>query len=134
MPLVDLVVDKGGRRWRNRGLRSLPSAHCWEPVARAASGALSVSAFTEEKVKGSETDSIWGPLVEDVDVSEAFAGKLGISAPTQSVCYFSRVFENGERTTMLFLLSANLEIVLLSHSQKDVPRKTLLRPASRVCR
>lgn len=75
MPMVDLVVAKGGRSWRNRGLNSVPIAHTWEPVARAAAGSLSLSAFVEEKVEGSEIDSIWGSLAEKVPVVDAFSGE-----------------------------------------------------------
>lgn len=82
MPMVDLVVDKGGRRWRNRGLNSVPSAHCWEPVFRAATGALTVAAYAEESVRGSETDSMWEPLAEDLSVSETFTGELRVHKRT----------------------------------------------------
>lgn len=74
MPMVDLVVNKGGRKWRNRGLKSVPSAHCWEPVIRAASGALSIAAYTDQRVEDSKTDSMWESLVENLSVSEAFIG------------------------------------------------------------
>ena len=75
MPMVDLVVDKGGRSWRNRGLNSVPIAHTWEPVARAAAGGLFLSAYAEERVEGIETDSIWGSLAEKLPVVDAFAGE-----------------------------------------------------------
>lgn len=74
MPMVDLVVEKGGRTWRNRGLNSVPIAHTWEPVARAAAGGLFLSAYAEERVEGSETDSIWGSLAEKLPVVDACSG------------------------------------------------------------
>lgn len=76
MPVVDLVVIKGGQKWRNRGLNTVPSAHCWETVGRVAAGLVSVSAYVEEKVEGSETDTIWGTLAEKVSIAEAFTGRL----------------------------------------------------------
>lgn len=78
MPTVDAVVDKGGKKWRNRGLKTVPSANCWEPVARAASGSLLLSAYVEEKVEGSNTDSIWGPLAENVAVTDAFSDLVAV--------------------------------------------------------
>lgn len=80
MPVVDIVVDKGGMKWRNRGLNTVPSAHCWEPVSRVASGALRISCYAEEKVQGSSTDSIWGTLAENVAVASAFADLVGAIA------------------------------------------------------
>lgn len=74
MPMVDLVVSKGDRKWRNRGLNSVPMAHTWEPVGRAAGGGLFLSAYAEEKVEGSETDFMWGTLAERVPVTDAFTG------------------------------------------------------------
>lgn len=74
MPMVDLVVAKGARKWRNRGLNSVPVAHTWEPVGRAAGGSLFLSAYAEEKVEGSETDFMWGTLAERVPVTDAFTG------------------------------------------------------------
>lgn len=76
MPVVDLVVTKGGQKWRNRGLNTVPSAHCWETVERVAAGSLSVSAYAEERVEGSETDTIWGTLAEKVSIAEAFTGNF----------------------------------------------------------
>lgn len=74
MPMADLVVLKGGRKWRNRGLNTVPTAHCWEAVERAAAGVLYISAYFEEKVKDSKTDSMWGVLAERVPVTEALTG------------------------------------------------------------
>lgn len=75
MPMVDIVVSKGGKKWRNRGLNSVPFAHCWESVGRAATGAMVVSAYMEEKIEGSETDSMWGPLAENIPVTATLTGK-----------------------------------------------------------
>lgn len=72
--MVDLVVVKAGQSWRNRGLKSVPAPHCWEPVNRAVVGALSLSAYAEEPVEGSNTDSMWGTLAENLAVTEAFTG------------------------------------------------------------
>lgn len=75
MPMVDLFVLKDGQKWRNRGLNSVPTAHCWESVGRAAAGVLTVSAYAEEEVEGSMTDSMWGALAEKIPISEAFTGE-----------------------------------------------------------
>lgn len=83
MPMVDLVVAKAGQKWRNRGLNSVPASHCWESVSRVAAGSLLLSAFVEEKVEGSPTDSMWGTLAEKVSVTEAFTGIRGVSAQQQ---------------------------------------------------
>ena len=80
MPMVDLVVAKAGDRWRNRGLNSVPISYCWEPVGRAAGGVLSLSAYVEERVEGSDVDSMWGTLADKLSVKEAFTGKLAFSA------------------------------------------------------
>ncbi|CAN0187729.1 unnamed protein product, partial [Hapterophycus canaliculatus] len=80
MPMVDLVVSKGGRKWRNRGLNSVPVAHTWEPVGRAAAGGLFLSAYAEEKVEGSETDFMWGTLAERVPVTDAFTDIVSVLA------------------------------------------------------
>lgn len=56
-------------------MNSVPIAHTWEPVARAAAGGLFLSAYAEERVEGSETDSIWGSLAEKVPVTDAFSGE-----------------------------------------------------------
>eukprot|EP00752_Nemacystus_decipiens_P007320 g6549.t3 len=80
MPMVDLVVEKEGRSWRNRGLNSVPIAHAWEPVARAAAGSLFLSAYAEERVEGSETDSIWGSLAEKLPVADAFQDIVSVLA------------------------------------------------------
>lgn len=87
--MVDLVVSKEGQKWRNRGLNSVPVAHTWEPVGRAATGSLYLSAYVEEKVQGSETDSMWGTLAEKVPVTDAFTGKHKyIEVRTLSMYYF----------------------------------------------
>ncbi|CAM9994943.1 unnamed protein product [Pylaiella littoralis] len=80
MPMVDLVVSKEGQKWRNRGLNSVPVAHTWEPVGRAATGSLYLSAYVEEKVQGSETDSMWGTLAEKVPVTDAFTDIVSVLA------------------------------------------------------
>lgn len=78
MPMADLVVSKAGDRWRNRGLNSFPISYCWEPVGRAAGGVLSMSAYVEEKVEGSDVDSMWGTLAHKLSVKEAFTGTLAL--------------------------------------------------------
>lgn len=87
MPMVDLVVDKGGRSWRNRGLNSVPIAHTWESVARAAAGSLFLSAYAEERVEGSGTDSIWGSLAEKLPVADAFSGEFISCLPTSYIAF-----------------------------------------------
>lgn len=84
--MVDLVVRKGDDKWRNRGLKSVPLSHCWETVARVAGGALTLSAYVEEKVEGSETDTMWGALVEKVSVKDAFTGGLTSKQGTFGLC------------------------------------------------
>ncbi|CAN0498388.1 unnamed protein product, partial [Ectocarpus sp. 8 AP-2014] len=80
MPMVDLVVSKGGRKWRNRGLNSVPVAHTWEPVERAAAGSVFLSAYVEERVEGSETDSMWGAIAEKLPVTDAFTDIVSVLA------------------------------------------------------
>lgn len=80
MPMADLVVSKAGDRWRNRGLNSFPISYCWEPVGRAAGGVLSMSAYVEEKVEGSDVDSMWGTLAHKLSVKEAFTDIVGVLA------------------------------------------------------
>ncbi|CAM9607986.1 unnamed protein product [Ectocarpus fasciculatus] len=80
MPMVDLVVSKGGRKWRNRGLNSVPVAHTWEPVERAAAGGVFLSAYAEERVEGSETDSMWGAIAEKLPVTDAFTDIVSVLA------------------------------------------------------
>ncbi|CAN0133881.1 unnamed protein product [Ectocarpus sp. 6 AP-2014] len=80
MPMVDLVVSKGGRKWRNRGLNSVPVAHTWEPVERAAAGSVFLSAYAEERVEGSETDSMWGAIAEKLPVTDAFTDIVSVLA------------------------------------------------------
>jgi len=95
MPMVDLVVSRGDREWRNRGLNSVPFAHTWEPVSRAAAGSLFLSAYVEEKVEGSKTDSMWGTLAEKVPVTDAFTGEKGpsnISRRMTKKCYAAKLF------------------------------------------
>ncbi|CAM9895828.1 unnamed protein product [Discosporangium mesarthrocarpum] len=80
LPALDVFVSKRGKLWRNRGIHSIPVAHCWLQVGASQLDRLALSAYAGERVEGSERASMWYTLEEKIGISEALTAIVGALA------------------------------------------------------